>query len=132
MSAIKIIRQGGSLPFFFDLDGDSIEGWVCVITVRQFPSNPAIITRTIPVGLRNSWTGQLSPAETALLDIGLYWLTGELTNAETGEEKEVPERFNVTEAQVVDPGTFFFLLQDSDEDVFLLEEGGKYLQEQAP
>lgn len=94
---IRVVRKGASMPFTFDLDGDSIEGWVCTINVRQFPSDSDIISRVItPVG--SEWPGFLTPAETDALSNKLYRLTGVLTNASTGEEEQVPVRFNITDA----------------------------------
>ncbi len=97
MTAITILRTGESLPFEFDRGGESISGWVCVIEVRKYPGDTALISRTIsPTG--ETWEGFLTSTETALLAIGLYRLIGLLTNSVTDEEEQVPLRFNVTEA----------------------------------
>jgi len=97
MSAITVIRQGGSLPFIFDRDGEDITNFVCLIEVKQFPSDTAIISRIIePVG--NEWPGFLTSTETAALAEGLYWLIAKITNSITDEERQIPERFNVTTA----------------------------------
>jgi len=95
MSALTIIRQGGDLKFIFDRDGSDITGFVCLIEVKQFPQDTAIISRVIPpVG--NEWPGFLTSTETAPLVSGLYWLIAKITNSTTDEERQVPERFQVS------------------------------------
>jgi hypothetical protein len=95
MSAITIIRQGGDLKFVFDRDGADINGFVCLIEVKIFPSDTAIISRVIPA-VGNEWPGFLTSSETAPLDVGLYWLIAKITNSQTDEERQVPERFQVS------------------------------------
>lgn len=96
MSAIPIIRKGGSLSFSFDLDGDSITDWVSVIKVKQFPDDTASVSRTIE-GVDDKWEGFLTSTETAALATGAWWLIAILTNSNTNEERQVPERFQVVE-----------------------------------
>jgi len=95
MSEITIIRQGGDLQFVFDRDGADISGFVCLIEVKVFPDDTAIISRVIPpVG--NTWPGFLTSTETAALKVGLHFLIAKITNAAKQEERQVPERFQVT------------------------------------
>lgn len=95
---ITIIRKGESLPFVFDRSGKSIEGWICTINVKRFPDDASQITRAIvPNG--TTWPGFLTSSETeGLNSIGLYRLIGLLTNSSTGEEEQVPVRFNLANA----------------------------------
>lgn len=95
MSAITVIRQGGDLKFVFDRDGADLTGFVCLIEVKIFPEDAAIISRVIPpVG--TTWPGFLTSTETAALGVGLHWLIAKITNSSTDEERQVPERFNVS------------------------------------
>jgi len=96
MSKIAIIRKGGSLDFTFDLDGDSISGWVLVIKVKQYPDDTASVSRTI-AGADDKWTGFLTSTETAALTVGHWWLIAILTNSTTDEERQIPERFEIVE-----------------------------------
>ena len=95
MSAITIIRQGGDLKFVFDRDGAALTGFVCLIEVKIFPEDVAIISRVIPA-VGTTWPGFLTSTETAPLAAGLYWLIAKITNASTDEERQVPERFQVS------------------------------------
>lgn len=97
MSKISVVRQGEDFEFVFDLGGESIDGWVCTIEVKMFPSDTSSITRVIvPTG--NAWEGFLTSSETALLAIGTYRLIGVLTNSTTDEERQPIIRFNITDS----------------------------------
>jgi len=99
VSKITIIRQGESLPFVFDRDGEDITGWTCLIEVKMFPDDTAIISRTIiPEG--EQWKGFLTQTETMGLEVGLYYLTAQLSNTSTDEEEQIPTRFQVSKAWV--------------------------------
>lgn len=99
MSAITIIRMGEDLEFVFDLDGEDISGWVCLIQVSRSPEDEtAFISRIIPP-VRRAWPGFLTADETSALPVSStspYFLTGFLTNSSTDQERQVPRRFNVT------------------------------------
>lgn len=99
MAKITIIRQGESLQFVFDRDGQDITGWTCLIEVKQFPDDPAIISRTITPE-DGVWKGFLTQTETMGLDVGLYYLTAQLSNLATDEEEQKPTRFQVSTAWV--------------------------------
>lgn len=100
MTFIQPIQKGESVPFVFNRDGESIEGWVCTINVKRLTSDSSSITRVIQaVGL--AWPGFLTSVETDTLTTGgkPYRLIGILTNASTGEEEQVTNiRFNLTSA----------------------------------
>lgn len=99
MSAIPVIRQGEDLEFFFDLDGEDISGWVCLIQVSRSPEDEtALISRVVPPKGR-AWPGFLTSTETESLPVSStspYFLTGFLTNSSTDQERQIPRRFNVT------------------------------------
>ena len=101
MTAITIIRKGGDLKFVFDRDGLDITGFVCAVTVKRFPDDSAVTVngRVIPA-LENTWPGILTSTDIDAIQVesgfGLYWLIAKITNAVTGEERQVPERFQIT------------------------------------
>ena len=95
MAKITVIRQGESLPFVFDRGGEDITGYVCTITVKQFPTDASSITRVIEA-TDGEWSGFLTQTETAALDIGLWIINAKLVKASTDEEEAIPVRFNVT------------------------------------
>jgi len=98
MPAEPTIKQGESFPFVFDLNGEDITGWICTIFVKKFPSGNALIQRIIPPE-GNTWPGFLTSIETAALspttDTPLY-LIGVLVNAETSQEIQDENRFQVS------------------------------------
>lgn len=100
MPGTIIIRQGEDLEFCFSRDGDSLEGWVCTIFVKQYPNDAPAITRVIPVSTQDplTWQGFLTSTETAALAVGSWLLIGKLTNSGTDEEDQVLIRFAVSEA----------------------------------
>ncbi len=96
MTRITVRRKGASIPFTFDRDGESIEGFICTIKVKQFDSDAALISRVItPTG--DEWTGFLTSTETDALAASItYRFFGILTNAATDEEEQVETRFSLT------------------------------------
>jgi len=99
MTAITVIRQGGDLSFVFDRDGEDITGFVCTVEVKKFPADTAIISRIIPP-VNEEWPGFLTSTETAALAVDTYWLIAQLKNSTTDEERQIPERFQVSKAWV--------------------------------
>jgi len=99
MNGITVIRQGGDLSFVFDRDGEEITGFICTVEVKKFPADIAIISRVIPA-VGNTWPGFLTSTETAALDVGTYFLIAQLKNSTTDEERQIPERFQVSKAWV--------------------------------
>jgi len=99
MAKIDAIRQGESLPFEFDRDGEDITGYTCLIEVKMFPDDVALISRIIPPE-DGKWTGFLTQTETMDLEVGLYYLTAQLSNVSTDEEEQKPTRFQVAKAWV--------------------------------
>lgn len=100
MAKIKVIRQGESLPFVFDRDGEDITGYVCTIFVKQFPSNVSDITRIIEPSVNEKtgigeWSGFLTQTETSALDVGLWIINAKLVKASTDEEEAIPVRFTI-------------------------------------
>ncbi len=99
-NGFTIIRQGESLPFIFDRSGVSIEGWICTIEIKRFPSDTSLITPRVITPDGRTWPGFLTSDETAALDVNGYRLIGVLTNATTNEQEQIMEttRFNITDS----------------------------------
>lgn len=129
---ITTIRQGGDLPFVFDRDGESIEGFICTVTVKQVPGTATSIADFVVEAVGNTWPGSLTPEQTADLNPGTYYLVAKITNAANEEDRQIPERFHVTRRFSTPVQTFFYLVQGNETDVYLTEDGGKYLLEEAP
>ena len=100
MSAPTVIRQGGSLPFVFDRDGEDITDFVCEISVKRFPDDVSLIPPRIIPPVNDEWPGFLSQTETAPLAVGIHFIIAKLTNSITDEERQIPERFTVSKAWV--------------------------------
>ena len=119
MAKIEVIQQGESLPFLFDRSGESIDGFVCTITVKQFPKDAPSISRVIPPDIiRKEWPGLLTESETSLLSTGLWILNANLVSSTTDEEEAIPVRFHISVKSTTLPITFTVL--DSDENSFIV------------
>lgn len=90
-------QQAESIKFKFDRDGESITGFVCTITLKQFAEDSSVVTRIIPPDTADqSFPGFLTSTETTGLAIGLWWLTGTLVNAVSNMQEQIPRRLNIT------------------------------------
>jgi len=102
MAKITTIQQGESLPFVFDRNGESTEGYICTINVKQFPSDTASISRVIELTVDDEgnsvWAGFLTSTETAALATGLWYINASLVNASEVKEDAIPVRFQITVA----------------------------------
>lgn len=97
MSNLVIYEPGESIDFKFDRDGLSINGYSCVISLKQHPDDAAIFSRTVtPTG--NTWVGFLTKTETSSLSPGIYYLIANITNTATDEKEVIREqsRFRIT------------------------------------
>ena len=95
---MQTVRQGQSLPFAFDLDGDDITGYVCTIEAKQFPADAASVSRVIQP-TNSEWVGLLTSTETAALtSLGEWALIAKITNASTDAEVVKTKRFHLAEA----------------------------------
>lgn len=96
MSAIPTTTTGGDLPFQFDLDGLSLDGFTCIITVKKRPEGVDEITPRVITPTSGLWTGYLTTTEVATLSVGRHELIALITNAVTLEGQQRPKRFQVT------------------------------------
>ena len=91
---IQIIRSGESMPFEFDLDGESLDGWILTIGVKARPADASAITERVIVPDGSRWPGFLTSTETAGLTSGiLYRLIGTAINVSTVEEEQFTQDF---------------------------------------
>jgi len=99
VASIKRIRKGdGSLNIIFSRGGIPIEGFTCFLHVKQFTSDPAIITRELTPVDNFTWSTILTTAETVMLKVGLWHAFGVLKDATTGEGRGIADgdvRFQV-------------------------------------
>ena len=98
------IRQGGSLPFRFDLGGVSLVGRTCTIYVKQFLKDVSTPLREIPLDADGlAFSGFLTSAETINLKVGLWHVFADMPNQTTQEDRQVVTssiRFEVGETVV--------------------------------
>lgn len=92
--SLQIIRKGDSLPFDFDRGDEDIDGWICTIQVKRYPTDDPLIERVI-TPTDGVWSGILSSTDTAILEYGHHFLIGKLEKAETNQAQEIPIRFHV-------------------------------------
>lgn len=98
MSKLELYQPGASIDFCFTLEDEteSIDGWVCTISLKQKPSDAAILSRVV-AATNGVWEGFLTSTETASLATGLYFIHAKLTKASTDEEQIREKRFRITE-----------------------------------
>ena len=92
---LETIKQGESLDFEFDLDGESTDSWTCTLNLKKFPDDKTLINRTVTAE-NNKWSGFLTATETKNLDVAQYTLIAKLVNATTNEKDQDFKRFYVT------------------------------------
>lgn len=90
MTKPTTIKDGGDIEFLFTRGGLSTEGFTCRVQMKQYPGDtPAVsfLADADPNGL--SWSGIITSAETDGLALGLWFLTAELVNATTGQQRQI-------------------------------------------
>jgi len=95
MSQIPYITKAGDLPFQFDLDGNSIAGFICTISVKKRPTDTDRITPRVVDPTDDLWSGFLTTAEIASIAVGRYELIANIQNASTLEGQEKIKRFQI-------------------------------------
>jgi len=90
MSSIKRIRKGeGSLNIVFTRGGLPINGFTCTLSVKQFTSDTAVITRVLTPADNFTWSDLLTTTETEILQPGLWHAFGVLKDVATGEGRGI-------------------------------------------
>lgn len=95
MSQIPYATKAGDLPFQFDLDGLSLDGFICTISVKQRPTDTDRITPRVIEPTNELWSGYLTTTEMASLAVGRYELIANIQNSSTLEGQEKIKRFQV-------------------------------------
>ncbi len=83
------------MAFTFDRGDEDVDGWTCIIHVKEFKNDSSQISRTIELDDNNQWSGFVTSTETDALSLGMYRLIAVLTDASTDEEEQVVIRFNL-------------------------------------
>jgi len=89
---IEPLHVGDSKDFCFDLDGDSVSGWVCTINVKKYPADTTLLTRIITAD-GDTWPGFLTATETTALGVGAFRLIGKLVKSATDEQRTAAQRY---------------------------------------
>tara|TARA_R110000782_G_scaffold37328_3_gene88401 strand:- start:1227 stop:1538 length:312 start_codon:yes stop_codon:yes gene_type:complete len=101
MSKISSYQLGESIPFSFDLNGNSAVGYVCTITVKQYPADSSSITRVIASSSSSGqdvFSGFLTSTETAGLSAGLWTINAEMVNSGTVEQTSQQQRAQLVQS----------------------------------
>jgi len=101
MEKLSVIQEGESFEFSFptkDVDSESPVGWVCTISLKQYPGDSSAITpRIIALNAAgDAWSGFLTSTETTGLALGLWYLTATFVNATTDELQQDSVRFSLS------------------------------------
>ena len=92
--SVDIVPQGTSYTFSFSLSGDQASDFTYRLQAKQYPDDTASINRVVSIGNNGTVTATLTPAETADLDIGLWYLTIEAID--TDEEIHASKRIQIS------------------------------------
>ena len=97
MNELGLFKQGEDVPFQYDRGGESISGWTCNVTVKQYPGGPTLVSRAI-TATDGKFKGFLTQSETSGFGVGLHYLIGKLSNTTTDEEEVIESRFHIGKA----------------------------------
>ncbi len=76
------VSQGENYDFVFELDGLLPGGFTYLLEAKQYPDDTAAISRAVTVTSAGTVPVTVTPAETAALDAGLWYLTVKSTDAD--------------------------------------------------
>ena len=98
-NAVEQYDVGDSIPFEFDRDGESLEGWVCTINVKVYPGDSNLVDRVISA-TGDTWEGFRTATETLGFGAGDYRLIATFIKASTDEQESSSKdkRFRLSEA----------------------------------
>ena len=84
------IKVGGDIEFIFSRGGLTIEGFTCQVQMKQYPDDAPTISFFADEDENGlSWSGIFTSPETENLTPGLWFLTAELKNATTGQQRQI-------------------------------------------
>lgn len=96
MSAPDKVPQGTSYDFSFTLEGLALTGFVYTLEAKQYPGDTAAISRSVTPNSKNVVLVTLTPAETAALAVGLWYIT--IKSVDTDETLHGSKRIQITKA----------------------------------
>lgn len=82
MAAPDQVPQGTNYDFQFALEGEGLSGFTYTLSAKQYPGGAAAISRTVTAGDDNVVDVTLTPAETAAMAVGLWYLGIESTDSD--------------------------------------------------
>ena len=78
---MNVIQQGETFTFDFQISGDDLDGLSANMTVMQYPGDTPAITKALTLN-DGKFTGTLTSAETAALDVGQWFIHNQTTDAD--------------------------------------------------
>ena len=87
MSAPDAVRQGRNYDFQYALEGTNLSGFVYTLEAKQYPGDTATISRTVTADNNNIVKMTLTPAETAGMAIGLWYVSIKSVDADENIEE---------------------------------------------
>lgn len=104
MPAPDQVAQGENYDFSqtlgvdVEVGGTDVSGFTYRVDVKQFPENIAAISKALTDVEGATVKGTLTPAETALLKIGLWYIV--ITSVDPDEEIQTIKRIQITKTWV--------------------------------
>lgn len=98
MSAPDKVPQGTNYDFSFALDGQNLSGFAYTLEAKQYPGDTASISRAVTPNSLNVVLVTLTPAETAAMAIGLWYIT--IKSVDTDETLQGVKRIQITKPWV--------------------------------
>lgn len=88
------VAQGENYDFEYSLKGTGLGGFVYTLEAKQYPGDAASISRAVTANSSNVVKVTLTPAETAALAIGLWFIT--IRSVDADETLHDMKRIQVT------------------------------------
>ena len=94
MASPDKIAQSGNYDFVFTLEGESLSAFTYLLEAKQYPADTALISRAVTVNNAGDVKVTLTPAETATMAVGLWYLI--VKSTDTDETIQSTRRLQVT------------------------------------
>jgi len=96
MSTPNQVPQGTNYDFEFTLEGTNLSGFTYTLEAKQYPDDTATISRAVTADSNNVVKVTLTPAETAGMTIGLWYLS--IQAVDSDEDIHATRRIQITKA----------------------------------
>lgn len=96
MSAPDQVPQGTNYSFTFQLDGENLTAFTYTLEAKQHPGDTAAFSRVVVPNSVGLISITVTPAETAALDIGLWYLI--IQAVDSDEDIHSTRRIQITKA----------------------------------